>query len=292
MLGNIFNWLGRLSVGRKLMLIYLLDLTAVIYVSGILIHEKFLSIDFTRKEIVGAAYTEVVRHSLMSALLSRPAATSASSPAPVPAPAASPAIMPPLSLPAVRALHDGTLGTAELAGRFAQSLARMQPQTQPQAQANQAVDVPLRGQLLADARQLLTAVGNQSNLILDPDLDSYYVMSLSVLRFPELLQMLHDAQVFMQKAPGGSSAHQRTAELLTLVGRLEAVLLAMEADYTQAWAAGGPALQQALAASRHALLAQARGVEGPPPWMPLARHRPGSGQRARPLTTRPPISRP
>jgi hypothetical protein len=34
------RWLGRLSVGRKLTLIYLLDLCAVIYVSGILIHEK------------------------------------------------------------------------------------------------------------------------------------------------------------------------------------------------------------------------------------------------------------
>ena len=48
MLGKLSKWLGRLSVGRKLMLIYLLDLTAVIYVSGILINEKFLSIDFAR----------------------------------------------------------------------------------------------------------------------------------------------------------------------------------------------------------------------------------------------------
>lgn len=58
MLGKLSKWLGRLSVGRKLMLIYLLDLTAVIYVSGILINEKFLSIDFARKEIAGVAYTE------------------------------------------------------------------------------------------------------------------------------------------------------------------------------------------------------------------------------------------
>lgn len=32
--------IGRLSVGRKLILIYALDLTAVIFVSGILINEK------------------------------------------------------------------------------------------------------------------------------------------------------------------------------------------------------------------------------------------------------------
>ena len=53
LLSKIPLWLGRLSVGRKLTLIYLLDLTAVIYVSGILIHEKYLAIDFARKEIVG-----------------------------------------------------------------------------------------------------------------------------------------------------------------------------------------------------------------------------------------------
>ena len=56
---RVSGWLGRLSVGRKLMLIYLLDLTAVIYVSSILIHEKYLAIDFTRKEVVGTAYAAV-----------------------------------------------------------------------------------------------------------------------------------------------------------------------------------------------------------------------------------------
>ena len=57
--------LARLSVGRKLMLIYLLDLTAVIYVSGILINEKFLAIDFARKEVQGNAYVVAVRDSLV-----------------------------------------------------------------------------------------------------------------------------------------------------------------------------------------------------------------------------------
>jgi hypothetical protein len=37
---------------------------------------------------------------------------------------------------------------------------------------------------LSACRDLITRVGNQSNLILDPDLDSYYSMSLSILRYP------------------------------------------------------------------------------------------------------------
>ena len=40
MLTAFTRYLSRLSVGRKLLLIYLLDLTAVIYVTGILINEN------------------------------------------------------------------------------------------------------------------------------------------------------------------------------------------------------------------------------------------------------------
>ncbi|MDC6132478.1 hypothetical protein PPH41_32430, partial [Burkholderia gladioli] len=60
-----FRLLGRLRVGRKLLLIYLLDLSAVVYISGILIHEKYMSIDFSQKEIVGNAYLTSVREALV-----------------------------------------------------------------------------------------------------------------------------------------------------------------------------------------------------------------------------------
>ena len=77
------------------------------------------------------------------------------------------------------------------------------------AQEEASPDAPsvtrLRSQLLSDGRALLTTVGNQSNLILDPDLDSYYAMSLVVLRFPELLQAVHDTVVFLAlRHPGGA----------------------------------------------------------------------------------------
>lgn len=47
------NILGRLSVGKKLLLIYLLDLTAVIYISSILINEKYIAINFAHDELRG-----------------------------------------------------------------------------------------------------------------------------------------------------------------------------------------------------------------------------------------------
>ena len=70
--------LSRLSVGRKLMLIYLLDLTAVIFITSILINEKFIAIDFARKEIAGNAYVAGVRDGLIDAALSAAAAPEAS----------------------------------------------------------------------------------------------------------------------------------------------------------------------------------------------------------------------
>ena len=66
MLSLLTRLIGHLGVGRKLILIYALDLTAVIFVSGILINEKFIAIDFARKEIVGNAYINVVRDALFA----------------------------------------------------------------------------------------------------------------------------------------------------------------------------------------------------------------------------------
>ena len=51
-------------------------------------------------------------------------------------------------------------------------------------------DVERFDQLVEAGKALITRIGNQSNLILDPDLDSYYTMSLVVLRFPELWELL------------------------------------------------------------------------------------------------------
>ena len=236
---RVSGWLGRLSVGRKLMLIYLLDLTAVIYVSSILIHEKYLAIDFTRKEIVGTTYAAVVRDGLLGQFLE--------------ASQQPPQVAEVLTrLAGVRAAHDEQLRTADVGQRFSTALEQL-PVSVPKASDAQSL-TRQRSQLLREGRELLTNVGNQSNLILDPDLDSYYVMSLVVLRFPELLQAVHDTVIFLNAAPSGRGP-QWSSELLTLVGRLDAVMLGIEADYNQAFIAGSPEMRAALVGQRQALKA-------------------------------------
>ncbi len=235
------RWLGRLSVGRKLTLIYLLDLTAVIYVSSILIHEKFQSIDFTRKEIVGTAYSAAVRDVLMQPFLP-------------PQSGAPPASVALLRLDLLRVSHDDTLQTAQASKAFVDSWQQLNAETRP-AEHQNALKPMLR-----QARELLTTVGNQSNLILDPDLDSYYAMSLVVLRFPELLEVLNDTIRILPRVPSAvaipSGVQDRRTELLILAGRLDAVALGIRSDYTQAFAAGSPAQRAALQPSRTLLEAR------------------------------------
>jgi diguanylate cyclase (GGDEF)-like protein/PAS domain S-box-containing protein len=232
MLKIILTWLGKLSVGQKLTLIYLLDLTAVIYVSSILIQEKYLAIDFARKEIVGARYTDAVRSNLLHTFIEA---------APVTAPDAL------ATLQQARDVSDSSLRTGELAERFVQTLGTARDKTESE-----------KARTLSLGRDLLTTVGNQSNLILDPDLDSYYVMSLSILRFPELLQVLHESRQFMQSRSQQPATQAQAAQLLTLLGRLDAVLQGLESDYQQVWLAGTPALQTALTATRESLIKQSR----------------------------------
>lgn len=69
MRNSFISILGRLSVGKKLLLIYLLDLTAVIYISSILINEKYIAINFARDELRGNAYIATARDGLIDVAL-------------------------------------------------------------------------------------------------------------------------------------------------------------------------------------------------------------------------------
>src|SRR6185436_6641113 len=53
----------------------------------------------------------------------------------------------------------------------------------------------LHSKLLADIRDLHAHVGNTSNLILDPDLDTYYLMDAVLLKLPALADYLAQARI-------------------------------------------------------------------------------------------------
>jgi len=231
MFGFIQRLIGKLSVSRKLVLIYLLDLSAVIFVSSILINEKFIAIDFARKEITGNAYIGAIRDVILPGRLAMPTDRS-------------------LSVLDAEREYGAVLGSHDLAIQLAERL-RLE-ETQAGASLWHA------RQLAPAVQSLVTRIGNHSNLILDPDLDSYYTMSLVVLRFPELFDVaarLTERALAVRQASSAEVRRQRQTEYLIVEGRLDALTHNMASDYAEAVAAGDGALRRALDPSRARLLA-------------------------------------
>jgi len=229
----ILDLIGRLSVSRKLMLIYALDLSAVIFVSTILINEKFIAIDFARKEIVGNEYIAAVREVTLNVVASGQKGSAAAN---------------------VLAAEDrfgtarGDLGCRELAIVLAEQLRLLESSGSADASNEHAIAPALQA--------LITRIGNQSNLILDPDLDSYYTMSIVVLRFPELFDLIGRIRDKAREA-GAAPSHERPrlqTEYLILEGRLDAIASGINADYAEGLSAGTPELRAALEPSRRSLL--------------------------------------
>jgi signal transduction histidine kinase len=72
--------------------------------------------------------------------------------------------------------------------------------------------------VLAESLRHIVAVGNESNLVLDPDVDSYYCMDAVIFKLPKLLTELSDArgQAFetLSGAAGDADAATRQREML------------------------------------------------------------------------------
>ncbi|WP_429241763.1 EAL domain-containing protein [Janthinobacterium lividum] len=224
--------IGKLTVGRKLALIYLLDLSAVIFISGILINEKYIAIDFSRKEMAGNDYIAAIRDALLP--LARAQADAAGSAA---------------AIELAERQFGSDMRSAELSREFS-ALLRQSGST-PVAPDDGIAPSPA----FVAGRALLTRVGNQSNLILDPDLDSYYTMSLVILRFPELLEVINSTRALaLQLATAEGAQRQRLqTQFLILEGRMDATMGGIGSDYTEAFAASTPLLRQHLDGSRAAL---------------------------------------
>ena len=103
----------------------------------------------------------------------------------------------------------------------------------------------------------MTRVGNHSNLILDPDLDSYYTMSLIVLRYPTLLDVVAQITPRLHDVVDGVAIDpsERT-RLFVLEGELRTAGSAIQSDYSEAVAASLPLLTERMS-PRQATLAAA-----------------------------------
>ena len=191
-----------LPTGTKLFVLcgtFLISIAVPIY--G-LVTEKQIAIDFSRKELIGSRYLNILRE-LYAAVLARP-------------PAGEGAAAHEEQLKTLARAHDAgvQLQTGELAEAFTSALRALWSHDHgPAEYGGLMLDVLVKGQALA------SRIGDDSNLALDPDLDTYYLQNIVVRRLPTLLARLAELQEYFATSVTAKEASPvRDARLSALVG--------------------------------------------------------------------------
>jgi signal transduction histidine kinase len=158
-----------------------------------LVSEKRLAIDFARKELDGSRYLATVRSAYAAVLAAgtRPQSSSAVE----------------AGLAAAEARSAGQFQTADLSRALAATVRDLD--------TGGAADRGARlVEALARAEALASRVGDDSNLALDPDLDSYYVQYIVVRQLPDFLgRLTHLQDSFERSVAAGTSVDSSRTEL-------------------------------------------------------------------------------
>jgi methyl-accepting chemotaxis protein len=201
--------LGRLTIRARLIGIAALFLIPIGLQVYLFVDQSRKDITFADKEVTGIAYLRAAwpaMHALTTAVNDpafRPSGRLGSAPA----------------LDATAKALDGEMGSEAASQDFAKTLG-------PLGWPNQAVAPGDKADAaITAARALINKIGDASNLILDPDLDSYYVMDIALLRLPEAIDQ---ARVLMTlaatyKAQAALNDDEK-AQILIRAGQLAAAV--------------------------------------------------------------------
>jgi methyl-accepting chemotaxis protein len=199
--------LRRLTIAHKLGLASLLFLIPVGYLLWALIAQQNIAIDFAAKERVGTLYLRGLAQ-IHLALTSQAITTQQSSPA----------ALPPIA--GLESSYGDGMESAELAGKAAQDVAGAKPA---------AFDS-------ANLRSLIGRIGDKSNLILDPDLDSFYVMDLVVVKLPDLTDRLRDmTRISRTVWQDGKIDSSEQVDFFVALGGLKSLLDGIDGDIASAY---------------------------------------------------------
>ena len=211
-----------LRVSVKLLILcttFAISIAATIY--G-LFAEKQIAIEFARKELVGSRYLATVREIYATILASQ------TDDAMVAGLRRSPDEI-------LRALSDAQadaaakLQTAELEGALESALRQLWSN-------KAALGSMLVVDILKKARALRARIGDDSNLSLDTDADSYHVQDMVVNRLPTYVAELCEMQMLLHiDAAGGAFSGTHTARLLILDGLLRSTVDELNDDLGAAY---------------------------------------------------------
>jgi signal transduction histidine kinase len=226
-----------LRTSTKLLLLCSVFVGALIVATYGLVAEKQIAIQFVRKELVGVQHLEALREVyalvMKQDLRASPSAGKTS--------AISEALN---KLAATDSVDSEQLDTTALERALAEAVDKLA------SAADQNERRAFFVEALTAARNLALRIGDESNLTLDPDLDSYYVQSIVVGKIPALLSGIGELQSQLETpSPAQSTPETLAVRTLLLDGMIRSTLEGIERDLQASYrGSSGPRLRQVLGA--------------------------------------------
>jgi signal transduction histidine kinase len=202
-----------LRTGTKLIILCCTFIVAIGVTIYSLVVEKHIAIDFARKELVGNRYLAALRETYAAVLIAginNPAGAHPTKPADE--------ILNALS--AAGADADRTLGTGEFQRALA---AKRRALWSGEVEGGRTYTLVL--DVLASARNLASRIGDESNLALDPELDSYYLQDIVVTKLPAFLGQVAEIRgLFHGTSATGVDANERIVRFQVMEGLLRSLV--------------------------------------------------------------------
>ena len=232
-----------LRTSTKLLLLCGVFVAALVVATYGLVAEKQIAIHFARKELIGVQRLEFLR-GVYAAVLKENLAAS-------PSAEKTNAIGETLDkLAASQVAEPEQLDTAALERALRDAIDKLA--SAPDDGARQASFI----EALAAARNLASRIGDDSNLTLDPDLDSYYVQDIVVAKIPALLSEIGELQSELAMHSSANSPPETLAvRSLVLEGTIRSTLEGIKRDLQGSYRGGsGARLRHVLDADLTAMI--------------------------------------
>jgi signal transduction histidine kinase len=208
-----------LSTSTKLFILCGMFIAALCVTTYSLIVEKQIAIEFAGKELVGTEYLATIREVYRAVLPGLAADGSDGREDPK-------AILE--TLAAAETRSGGRLETAELQRALSARLSALWSGSA--VSDREALDA------LAAAQALAVRVGDDSNLTLDPELDTYYLQDIAVSNMPPLLGFLGElAALAARQEPAGDGSSEGETRRRVVHGLIEATLAGIADDLSGAY---------------------------------------------------------
>jgi len=198
-----------LSIRARLTLIVLLSLLSVVYLGNLFVTQSFKEIDFSRKELAGTGVLSPLLDEMVLMASGKPSSD--------------------LGAVGSAMQANGAMGIDQL---FPAYQAALRPDAAP-------------GDLREALKPMIAKVGDISNLILDPDLDSYYVMDILLIKIPTVLDQSADIlDLYGETLAATSIEDHHRIDLLALLGGFTGTAEGIALSFSSGVAGNGNGLVQ------------------------------------------------